>query len=415
MMRTKKLIKCFDFAEDNRGRITLGPDVRLNPDTHMIQLQEDADGKYPTSTDLYVKTWVTSPQNVRQWLLFEVAIINWYDDDGDPITSDGYRLGDGTNEYWWDGGSWVIDTVNWNTEAEVADNISTFPVTEKSIQVIVNLETSDKNYTPHLYSIRVLYASNIEFQEDIVRSLVASLKDNIRPITDYPVKLAADTDTIDLINEFPLKTPYNIVDADSAFDHDSDPDHFVDLLGSFNPTTQVVTLNTILTAGTTVWLQLVYRPEVAVTTKRTYIEVGKVPALVVSDMYAIGKRQGQGDEAVVNKATGSGTKVLAPLMLDIEFVLRCLTDTARDQHRLTDEVKRYFRQNPQLTSRGLDETYRLWLVSEFDQQDPFGSAEVQSASLRFRLANALFYNRGDETVHAVKRFVISGPPNLIVS
>lgn len=414
-MRTKKLIKCFDFPEDNRKRIILGPDVRLNPDTHMVQLQEDSDGKYPTSTDLYVKTWVSSPQNVKQWLLFEVAIINWYDEDGDPITSDGYRLGDGTNEYWWNGGSWVIDTVNWNTEAEVAENIPTFPVTEKSIQVIVNLETSDKNYTPHLYSIRVLYASNIEFQEDIVRSLVSSLKDNIRPITDYPVKLAADTDTIDLINEFPLKTPYNIVDADSAFDHDSDPDHLVDLLGSFNPTTQVVTLNTILTAGTTVWLQLVYRPEVAVTTKRTYIEIGKVPALVVSDMFTVGKRQGQGDEAVVNKNTGSGTKVLAPLMLDIEFVLRCLTDTARDQHRLTDEVKRYFRQNPLLTSRGLDETYRLWLVSEFDQQDPFGSAEVQSASLRFRLANALFYNRGDETVHAVKRFVISGPPNLIVS
>jgi hypothetical protein len=415
MMRTKKLIKCFDFVEKNRERITLGPSVRLNPDSFRAQLQEDSDGNYSTATDLYVKTWVATPQSVKQWLLFEAVIVHWYDEDGDPITSDGFRLGDGTNEYWWDGGAWVINAVNWNTEAEVAANINQFPVSERSIQVIVNLETTDVGYTPHLYSVKVLYASDIEYQEDIVRSLIASLKDSIRPITDYPVKLLTDTDTIDLVNEFPLKTPYNIVDVDSAFNHDADPDHLVDILGSFNPSTQVITLNASLLSGTTVWLRLVYRPEVAMTTKRTYTEIGKVPVLVISDMNTIGKRQGQGDESVVDKATGSGTKVLAPLMLDIEFVLRCLTDKALDQHRLTDEVKRYFRQNPQLTSRGLDESYRLWLISEFDQQEPFGSAEIQTGNLRFQLANTLFYNRGDETVHAVKRFVVSGPPNLIVS
>lgn len=414
-MRTKKLIKCFEFKEDNRKRITLGTDVRLNPDIHRVQLKADVLGNYPTDPDLYVKTWTTNPKSVKQWLLFEAVIAHWYDEDGNPITSDGFRLGDGTNEYWWDGGAWVVNTTSWNTEAEVAANISTFPVTTQTIQVIINLVTSDPAYTPLLESVKILYASDIEFQEDLVRSLLVSLKDNIRPIIDYPIKLAAATDTIDIPNDYPLRTPYNLVDADSAYNEDVDSDHLVDILSSYDPGTQVVTLNAVLPADTVVWLRLVYQPEVANTTKRNYTEIGKVPVIVISDLNSVGKRQGQYDESVIDKATGTGTKVLAPLMIDIELVLRCLTDKARDQHRLTDEVKRHFRQNPQLTSRGMDESYRLWLIDEFDQHDPLGAAETEVGVARARVANALFYNRGDETVYAVKRFVVSGPPNLIVS
>jgi len=137
-MRTIKLIKNFVFKEENRYRITLGPNVRLVAGEHRVTLK-DTDSLYPTDPDLYIKTWIVNPKSVKKWLLFESVIAHVYDYDGNRITDDGYRLGDGTNEYWWDGGAWVVNASNWNTEQEVCENIESFPVTSLKLQIIVNL------------------------------------------------------------------------------------------------------------------------------------------------------------------------------------------------------------------------------------------------------------------------------------
>ena len=39
------------------------------------------------------------------------------------ITGAGYRLTDGTDEYWHNGASWEVNTTDWNTEEEVAAEI----------------------------------------------------------------------------------------------------------------------------------------------------------------------------------------------------------------------------------------------------------------------------------------------------
>lgn len=428
-MQTKKLIKRFDLIEAERDRITLGASVRLNPLIDRVQLEGSEPPLvgtvtsafepglvYPTTADLFVKTWVANPRNVKQWLSFEALIQHSFDDDGAQLTGVGYRLGDGTDQYWWDGGSWVVNTTSWNTETEVAANINAFPATELKLQVIVNLSTTDETVTPFFQGVKVLYASDIEFQEDaIYRSLVPDLRENIRPITDYPIEIPADSATIDLTNDFPLKTPYNLVDIDAVYNHSTDPDHLVDIFLSYDSGLKVITMDQVITAGTVVWIRFTYEPEVSVTTKRAYSEIGKVPALVITDINIVESAEASGDDTVMNNDTGVGTKVLGPLQVDIEFMLRCLTDKARDQHRLNDEVKRHFRQNPLMRSRGLDESYRLWLIDEFDQQDLTGQAEIEVSRLRFRIVKALFYNRGDEQVFAVKRSVFRGPPDLIVS
>lgn len=415
--RLRKLIKRFDFTEDERKRIILGADVRLNPNLHVVHLQEDADGLFPTAADLFVKSWLTNPNTVKQWLGFEAVITHAFDEDGAQITFDGYKLNDGTDDLYWDGGAWsVAGASDWNTEAEIAANIDTFPVTNQSIQVIVNLGTIDDTVSPSLNAIKILYSSDIEFQEDIIyRSLIKDFRENIRPITAHPVKLATTSSTIDLANDFPIKTPYNLVDIDSVYDQDNDPNHLTDLLLSYDSGTKVITLTGSLPAGTVVWIRFIYEPEVSVTTKRTYIEIGKVPALVISDIDFIDFGEGQGDDTVVDKATGSGTRVFAPAQYDIEFVLRCLTDKARDQQRLADAVKEHFDKNPLIKSRGMDETYRLWLTDEFDQVGQTGQEETETSQIRFRIAKALFYHRGDEEVFVVKRFTINGPPDLVVS
>ena len=125
--RLKKLVKEFEFLEENRKKIVLGANTRLGLTEPCLHLLEDDDGYYPTTTDITAKTWVTNPQTVKQWLGFEAVVYHEKDYDGTELTSVNFRLGDGTNEYYWDGAAWSVSTTSWNTEAEIANNISTFP------------------------------------------------------------------------------------------------------------------------------------------------------------------------------------------------------------------------------------------------------------------------------------------------
>jgi len=414
-MRVKRLIKRFQFEERNRSRITLGTDVRLNPETHRLQLKETSAGTYPTTADLYAKTWVTTPERVRQWLSFEAEIVHPKDDLGQPLTSAGYRLSDGTDEYWWDGGAWTVNTTDWNTEQEVAANISDFPATAKQLQVIINLVTTDETVTPELAAVKVLYSADIEHQEDYVyRSLVRLLRSEVRPISDYPIKLTAVTDVVD-IDDYPLETPYNVVGVDSVFDHTADPNHFTDLLASYDAPTKVITLTSAVAAGNILWVKFIWEPEVAVTTAAEYTEVAKVPAIEISDINLVDSADTGTDDWVIDKGAGTAVKVFAPLQADIEFTLRGLTDSARDQHRLADELKRFFRNNPIIRSVGMDEEFRLWLLTEYDMATVANRDEIQSGRLRARIVKALFYERDAVDVYAVQRFNLTGDMNAVIN
>lgn len=417
-MRIKKLIKCFEFSEPNRSRITLDSDIRLVPEKHYVQLKADpTSGLFPTTADIKVATWTTNPNTVKQWLGFQADIVHPKDDLGNPLTSAGFRLTDGTDEYYWDGAAWTVSTTSWSTEAEIANNIATFPVAAQTIGVLVNLVTTDGTVTPTLYRVKILWGSDIEFKEDLIfRSIVPELRENIRPISDFLIEKAASSTTIDLNTDFPLKTPYDVVEIDSVYDHDGDPNHLTDLFSSYDTGTKVITLTSSVAAGTKVWIKFIYRPDVVVLRKRTYSELAKVPAIVVSDVNEVDSAESVlGGDAVINRSSGAGTRVFAPSQIDIEFQLRCLTDKSRDQTRLNDEIKRHFEQQPLLRSRGLDESYRLWLIDEYDHQGLIGQEEIEVSRIRFRIVKALFYTRGSEDITAVERFVISGPPDLTVS
>ena len=71
MPRLKRLIKYFRFEEGNRNRIELGVGIRLNPETHRLQLAEPYDADPAGAT---ARTWVTNPHTVKQWLGFEAVI-----------------------------------------------------------------------------------------------------------------------------------------------------------------------------------------------------------------------------------------------------------------------------------------------------------------------------------------------------
>lgn len=414
-MRLKKLIKHFTFIRANYGFVELGADVRLNVETHRLQLKENSQEQYSTDADLYAKTWVTNPDSVKQWIGFEAVVTNPKDDLGAPLTGLGFRLSDGTNEYWWNGSSWEVNTVDWNTEADVADNIQDFSASSKKLQVVINLYTTDEEYTPEVEEIKVLYTSDIEHQEDyIYRTVVRQLREQIRPISDYPIKLTSATNSINL-NTYKLETPYNVVGIDAVFNHTTNPNHDTDLFQSFDQGTKIIQLSASIDANQVAWVRFIWEPEVAVTTGQEYSEVEKVPALIISDVNLINSAETGPDDHVINKNSKAAVKIPGPLQADIEFTLRGLTDKARDQVRLADELKRFFRQNPTLTSKGMDEKFRLWLLEEYNGDTEANRNEIHAGRLRFLLVKALFFEREAIDVYAVERMRLTGDMDAIIS
>jgi len=414
-MRLKKLIKQFDFEERNRRDITLGSDVRLNP-SGWLQLEADDDDVFPTTSNLYAKTWVANPDSVKQWIGFEAEVQHSKDFLGDNLTSIFFRLGNGTNEYWWNGGAWEINVVDWNTEAEIATNISTFPATAKKIQVIINLKTSDATVTPLVTVVKILYYSDVEFFEDLVyRSLVPLLRSEIRPIGDYPIVMAAASSTIDLDNDYPLETPYNIVGIDSVFNHTDDASHFTDLYQSYNVGTKVITLSSSVALGKTLWIKFLWEPEVAVTTGQEYSELDKVPALHLTDINLINQqRLSRAADTVADKAAGTAVQIPGPKQADIEIALRAVTASARDQMRIADELKKFFANNLSVISVALDEEYDLWLTSEYDARTTVGQNELHSGILTFRIVKALFFSETEKDVYTVQRFRLTGDMDAVI-
>jgi len=407
--RIKRLIKRFKFEEGNRLRIELTSNTRLDPQAHRLKLSE------PYQSSGIAKTWVTNPQSVKQWLGFQ-AVIHHATIGGSvggvpasvPITGANYRLTDGTDEYWHNGASWEVNTTDWNTEEEVAAEISSFPVTSQQLGIVVQLTTTDTAYTPELEEIRVLWGSDIEFHEDLVyRSLVRSLRTNVRPIADYYLKPGAATTTIDL-DTFPLKTPYNVVAIDSVYDRTDDPNRLVDLLDSYDSGTNTITLNATLPQDHVAVVRFVYEPEVSVTTSQDYHEVGKVPALVLDDIDFIDAAPLAVNDEVVNKGDGSAVKVYAPIQGDLEVTLLALTDKGVDQQRLKAELQRYFENNPTLQSTGLDEAYTLWLIDEYDMRNVPSSADIHTGRVRFRIRDVVVYARDSVDSFGVQRFKLTG-------
>lgn len=405
--RLRRLIKRFAFEEKNRDRIDLtDTKIRLNPRTNRLELAE------PYTTDAAgatAETWVTNPSTVKQWLTVEIEIEHGYGDGGVQVTGDRYRLTDGADQYWWNGAAWEVNTSDWNTEAELANNLPTFPIAAQSLGVIVNLTTTDATKTPRLKGIKVLWASDIEFSEDLIyRSLVRALRDNVRPITDYVVQPGASTTTIDLANDFPLETPYNVVGVDAVYDHTDDPDHLVDLFDSYDTLTKVVTLSSALPVDHLAFIRLIYEPEVAVTTSQDFYEVDKVPSLILDDVNLVDASTVGTDDHVLNKDTGDAVKVPAPLQGDLEVTLHGITDKGVDHKRLADQIQAFFANFPTLRSTGLDEVYSLWLIEEYDARNSPGGADLHTGRARFRVRDVLLYVRDSVDMFGVKRFQATG-------
>ena len=405
-MRVKRLIKTWTFEEHQRSKLTLGTGVRLNPGTYAVELEADDDGEYSTADDLNVATWTTNPKSLKAWLGFESVVVN-QTVDGVEVTSFGYRLTDGANQYWWDGGAWAVSTTQWNTESEVAANISAFPVSSQTLGVVVNLKTTDKSVTPQLRELKALMSCDVEFFEDILlRSFVPAVRAGVRPIADLEIDAAAGT-TIAL-DDYPVDTQYNLQDVDSVYNLTTDSDKLADIFSSYDSGTNTITLGAAVADGDDVLVRFTYQPQVAVSSSRDYDEVGKVPAIAVEGVAFLNATRRSVPEGIVNRSDSTAVTVPAPVQGNLLLTLRVDTDKMVDQLRLDDELRRFVEDTPLLTSAALDEDYSMAVVEDYTKLAGGGLNDLRRGRLQVMLYGVKSWMKDAVDGFKVDSFVIQG-------
>jgi len=407
-MREQVLIKAFNYGEEWRADLVFSDtDIYLESRNagRGVQLRADSEGEYPTTGEHFVRHRVTEPLALREWESFACEAI---EPAGTSVT---FRLSDGTDDYYWDGGAWVTPATAWSSAQELNDNASSFRgvVDSKKLQVVARLATTDPNLTPRLTTTKLLYRVWINFTEDLLlRSLVPTIKSQIRPWKDTAFKLKSDTDTL-AIGEGGAYTvrPYKALEIVGVWDHDSDPDHRTNLLQSYDDSAEEITLTSVQATGTRLWVAFRYAPSVSVAKHPDYTEVEDlVPVLVLENLRAVDVLRGTPArrDSVIDQATGAA-KVISKVdatTFDLDILVSADRDT--DRMRLADAVKDYFDDNPLLNLAGVDEATPVRILNDpsFTGR-PDGSGLLQD-QITLRLDRLHYFPRAEDR-WAVQTFV----------
>lgn len=381
MARLREILAAIDFPEHERPNVVLSDDtkVRLNPASQALMLKADADGAYPTDNDLWARSPLFYPTKGREWRGFYVQAV-------EPTgTSLGFKLYNGTDDYYWDGGAWVVaGASDWSTEAEIASNIATYP--HRKLAVVANLKTTDPTVTPVVAGYLVGYGARIVFLEQwIYRTLVPLLRNNVRPDAAWPIPIGTATTTIDL-NNYELDTPFNIIDMVEVFNHTDDPDHETDLLSSYDPGTKIITLTTTIDAGKVAWIVFEYGPEVAALTSVDYTELQKLPALTIENL-RVGKSIRHGhDNPLLNKGDhAQARKYEPPWQCALLGDIKVHAPRSVDELALVEEVIAYISENQSVKIPATDE-YVDWIVTDYYTRDTLASeADLRTSSIAFEM------------------------------
>jgi hypothetical protein len=399
MSLRRKLIKTFEFDETKRSLITLGANVRLDPADGRVKLVLGATG-YSTAANLFFKTWLTTPKAARAWYGFEALVAT------PTNTSVRYRLStDGVSQKFWNGSIWTdATTSDWNTEVQVSANIATFPITQRAIQVIANLTTTNASSTPEVTSFKIGYEADIDFDEDLIaRSLLPALR-ALRPVGEHTVKIAAAASTIDLSK---IETPYNVINVVAAYNSTTDPTSETNLFQSYNAVTKILTLSSSVAAGHRVQIVFQYEPEVALSTSQDYKEFSKIPCIIIESIRESSRYESGNDSIIANRTTGAAWTLEGGQQRCVELDVSWIADKGLDMSRLSTVIESFFRDGT-LRSVGMDESYSLQLLSSHLYIPGARQNDVHESRLTARIRDALFYTSDAKQAFAATSFILQG-------
>lgn len=410
------LIKTFQFSAEERAGCTFSDATKIFIDgkTDTAKLRPDATGAYPTADGIWIASAVTTPRAARQLLKAQSKVRHVRVGDGNT-TSDGYRLHDGVNHYWWSGSAWTVvatSSTSWNTEAQLNAGLASFQLgAARAFGVVVKLTTTDSTVTPELFDFKVAYSARVvSFVEDLVmHSLTPDMEAKVRAVASfvYQVKVASNTVDVGTMTDLD-DTNFSVTGLDGVFDFNADTNGVNDLLTSYDPTTRRATLSSTMAAGTLLRVEVIYAPKISVANfDPDFIEVAKVPGMFVS-FQERESSEAAVDDAVVNKSDGSAIVVPAPYRSNLDVAVTIMTAGGKDLLRLAEELKGYAMNNPVVKSLAIDEGYRFFLRDEFADISSPGQAGVRVATATFSLLNVSVWKRPARNETAMKSVTFGG-------
>ena len=408
MSNTRKLVKTNVFDERIRPRLTFSDPakIRLNSKTRQLELMptgfdESRQVKtYPLDADLSVTIAATNPKALQQWIGF----CTFPHVSKQPAnTSVGFKLNDGTTTQYWNGAAWVAaGASNWNTEAEIAANIGTFPAAPQTLSIIINLRTTDKLVTPVLQSVDVLMQLDISYLRSlIVDSLVPELKADMEPSIDA-VRFADGGTTTTLKDQ---ENPYDILDVLAVYDQQNDPEHQTNLRSAYNPTTKIITLTGAVTKGRHLWVIMKVKPKVYINwASQDYLEVETIPAIAI-DRFDTEGHDTLAVSWVHNVNTNQAVVNYGALRQQISFDVLLLAEGNRDAMEMWDSAQEFIQTHPTLQWRAVDEPVTLVLEDTGDHAGRPNLSDKHQMRLRFQLRDIYLWLRPAEDVPLVTQFI----------
>lgn len=324
------------FSDDTKIRM-YDDDSRMGVRLKGVFNKWSRKNEFPLDTDITVRLPSWNPQAVKGWVAFQEVSVK---PTGTAIT---WRVSDGTNDYWWSGVAWAIITPldsEWNTEIEVSANLSTFPFTQRTIQLVARLTTTDKNETPILRSFSLAILAQFDYWEDLIlRSLVPRLRADFQFIVDFYAKLPSITDSFNVKNgatDFTPEKGWDIVGIDAVYNDDSDPGHDIDLFDTYNSGTGNVTMTGgDLASGTGIFVRMKIQPDIIVNFAHVdYIEVPNTPVVVIENITIRGRKVVAFRE-LIDKATEQGYRLQKPFHAEV-VTMACsmIVGSLRDSFRM---------------------------------------------------------------------------------
>lgn len=315
-----------------------------------------------------LKRW--SPQAVKQWQAFEEVSTK------PDKTAVFWQMKNATTALYYNGVAWVTATAfDWNTEAEIADNLITFPIADKTIRPVVRLFTIDRFETPVLTEHKFMIGGIFDSWEDFLDSVLTALENNTSVFLPTARRDLAAVTTFNLLNDQLWKSSeaLTITGVDAVYDHTADPGHDTDLLSSYDANSGLVTLTSAIPAGNAIWVRQVVAPEIIVNYRNAeYIEVAKTPAVIIETIQATGTDDTSIKRDLAHKSQSQGYRMSDPV-LHREIVLTMSVHAAKIQAwtRLMSEVQAFTRRvGGLITSNALDVKWSVTLTKRLLAYNP---------------------------------------------
>ena len=400
---SRRYPKELTFTESDRGSLTFSDTdkIRLDSATRKLVLKKNVKGKYPTDADIFATYAAINPESLKAWVGFH----------SDPRVqptgaSVGFKLNDGTDDRYWDGGAWAVaGASDWNTEAEIAANFATFPPASETLSVVINLVTTDKTVTPSIDAICLMLDCEFDYLKSIIGdSLVPSLREFFDDLViDYAFGSSGSTK----LSLYDLETPFNVVSVLEAYDHTADPEHKTDLFSSYDTADRVITLTSAVTYGDPIWFRMKIEPEIMVSWgSQDYLEIDKIPAVVI-DRFTLKGNQVAGLATVRNMSVPNARILRNPYRMSIEIDITLIAEKTGTLLVMMDRAAAHAINTSVLRWRAVDEKLSLTMIGEGNFKPTPNLRDEHSSSYSLRIDNVHMWLAADETVNLIESVVMT--------